>query len=75
MCEWVIARLDELLRWDVGKKLCQDILFSRRFSGVFLENLLSIRLEIIEGTIPKVDQIVRKILNDLEQWIYWFDNI
>ena len=60
MCEWVIARLDKLVGRDVGEILvCQDTLCFRRFSGVFLKSLLSIRLEIIGGKIPIVEQVVK----------------
>ena len=39
--------------------LCQDAFFFNRFSGVFLEDLLSVRVELIGGTIPKVEQVLR----------------
>ena len=39
--------------------LCQYTLPFRRFSDVFLESLLSVRIEIIGGTMLKVEQVVR----------------
>ena len=45
--------------WD-KRLLCQDTLFSRRFIGVFLGGLVSIRVEIIEGTTSKVEKVERR---------------
>ena len=39
--------------------LCQYTLPFRLFSDVFLESLLSVRIEIIGGTMLKVEQVVR----------------
>ena len=67
ICEWTIVRLGELFEWYKGETIVVSrYLFLRIFTGVFLEGLVSIIVEITGGTISKVEQIVSRKISKLK---------
>ena len=61
MCEWVIARLGEVIERDVEENISVSgyFIFQAIFRCMF-RGFLSIKIEIIGGKIPNVEQVMRK---------------